>query len=896
MNLRNPSVLVALSALLPTGLQAQGEAQVVPVLAAAADKDRDGEVTPDEWSALLSTVASGAEIDTDALFAIAMTAQVDANGDGQVSPDEYRAVMPPRRARDLRSVPDYAADVNLDGTTDNKERLEAIDQGWDAKRIMRQARQTRESDRTAFTAGVLLVTIEAALDFNSNGRRERADLEKIFEAVDRDRNGSWSNTEKRAGLRRGRDANATRGMGSYRRITATDRSRPTLINWQRNLDDALTLVAKTSKPLLICVNTDGEPLSERLAWGFYRDPVFAELTEGFVCVIASPDQREPRAFDDRGLRVPDRKFGQVLNQEHIDIEPGLYEKYFNNNRVAPRHVGVAPNGEILFDLFLINDVGRIASAMREHGKPDKKLPTISGTNLEELSKSPNAQDRTRFEQAIAKADAATRRRYVGRALDPKQTIRHPSLVRLGLSDEDASVRAAAVQTMIEGADETDFLMLSPTFREIGDDVRTAEKLIFRLRDACGDAAKDETQKLSALRVAKLQEALRTTTKVVDVKGWTDAVTGRQATLTDTRPELRGDLDTKLEELEKQIRTAVGKAKVPLQIELAETQLLYSRVLVSGGGQPTFALQDALATARRLFDEPSVAGRAYGVAAWAGYLLTDPKAADWAEKAVPLLLDEMPDSELACYALDTLSKARRSQLYQSVPADQDWPLTHVADVVAAGQALLAHPYLTQQMATELLDFLDWCGGYWLEGQENRRALARLPYDAGVHQRLRAQILRDEGADAVGRVYGALDFGPEAQATIDWYAGAAHLDAATHCVNGRSLDRAQKQYGMVVDKMAAAIRSAPGFADSANHYVAFAHSGLARLALDRGDLDAADRSIRDALRARVASAELQDGLGNSPATNAQTIVRALRAAGRDDAAKSLSDELKRIGVGG
>src|SRR5262245_10309815 len=146
------------------------------------------------------------------------------------------------------------------------------------------------------------------------------------------------------------------GRGARRVATAAERARPPLMPWQRDLDDALELVKRTGKPLLIAVNMDGEPASEVFAWQRYRDPEFAKLASGFVCVLASPDRRNPRDHDDRGWRIAEPRFGRVVDAEHIEIEPTLYARYFHEQRVAPRHVGVAPDGKVLFDLFLLQDL------------------------------------------------------------------------------------------------------------------------------------------------------------------------------------------------------------------------------------------------------------------------------------------------------------------------------------------------------------------------------------------------------------------------------------------------------------------------------------------------------------------------------------------------------------
>ena len=118
-------------------------------------------------------------------------------------------------------------------------------------------------------------------------------------------------------------------------------SRPPLVPWQRDLDDALALSRETGKPLLVCVNTDGEPASESLAARRYRDPAFVALMEAFVPVIASPDMHVTRTHDSRGRRVPCSRFGRVTCDEHIAIEPLVFERWFEGTRVAPRHLAVS---------------------------------------------------------------------------------------------------------------------------------------------------------------------------------------------------------------------------------------------------------------------------------------------------------------------------------------------------------------------------------------------------------------------------------------------------------------------------------------------------------------------------------------------------------------------------
>ena len=58
--------------------------------------------------------------------------------------------------------------------------------------------------------------------------------------------------------------------------TAEDWARPCLITWQRTWEDALAVSRETGKPILICVNMDGEIASEHYAGVRYRQPEIAD--------------------------------------------------------------------------------------------------------------------------------------------------------------------------------------------------------------------------------------------------------------------------------------------------------------------------------------------------------------------------------------------------------------------------------------------------------------------------------------------------------------------------------------------------------------------------------------------------------------------------------------------
>jgi hypothetical protein len=54
--------------------------------------------------------------------------------------------------------------------------------------------------------------------------------------------------------------------------TAEDWGQPCLIAWQRTFADALAVSKQTKRPILICVNMDGEIASQHYAGIRYRAP------------------------------------------------------------------------------------------------------------------------------------------------------------------------------------------------------------------------------------------------------------------------------------------------------------------------------------------------------------------------------------------------------------------------------------------------------------------------------------------------------------------------------------------------------------------------------------------------------------------------------------------------
>ncbi|MCE9593273.1 MAG: thioredoxin family protein, partial [Planctomycetes bacterium] len=147
--------------------------------------------------------------------------------------------------------------------------------------------------------------------------------------------------------------------------TAEDWKKPCLITWQRTWEDAHAVSKATGKPLLVCVNMDGEIASEHYAGVRYRQPEIAKLYEPYVCVIASVYRHNPRDWDEQGRRLLCPRFGSVTCGEHIAIEPKLYGQFFDGQRVAPRHIGVEQDGKEMYDVFYAWDTDTIFNSLKK---------------------------------------------------------------------------------------------------------------------------------------------------------------------------------------------------------------------------------------------------------------------------------------------------------------------------------------------------------------------------------------------------------------------------------------------------------------------------------------------------------------------------------------------------
>lgn len=926
-------VLVALTAWTAVS-QGRRDAGALAVLR-SADADKDGTISAAEWTQQRRKLTSGDSLDTRAIQLAILAPLIDRDGDGKWTKADLNAIFisldadkngaleigefgrPNMTRSGVANLVARFADTDVDGKVSSAEwtvfvasckpdGAGVLDAEHFEKMILESEPATDKREAAAragaFTWQVTLMTFESQLDDNSDGKRDGADLDAMFARFDRNgdkaitadelttRGAARRNTTRRTGpIGPARGGLNRRGGGAAR----GNRDLPPRMQWQRNLDDALALVERTGKPLLICVNVDDETACENLAWNRYRDPEFGALASGFIQLLASPNRHGSSDYDDRGRRIVDPKFGRVTNAEHIEIEPLLFEKYFKGRRVAPRHIGIDKNGKELFDIFLTGGLEPIDAALRTHGirtaVKDEILDLRTATDTE-LFDNPDAGHRDRLESWFVEADTKTRMRLASAALSDRRATQHPDLLWLGLRDPDVFVRTASARCLAAHPTQASIEFFPAAFAAAIDDAATRRNLIAALHRL---TTSDEPTKTRALRLRNTLSSLAVQSSWIDVTRWMRSIEGHTNPPIDPpSPDELDALDERLASLQKAIKANPKQAA--LHIDAAEATLRYARIRLLQGQNPSLLFDDASTAAERALALAPNDVRARGLMALARHGLGDMEAAGRIATTALPDLRRVAKTRLAADALHVFIDARLKAIYEAMTAARAWPSDWVADVGAAYAVLLVHPLLEEKHCLDAAAFYGALEAYAEQGAMIRRGLGRFPASSKLHEQLRMHALRHAGAQALEDVYDQLDVPPGYEATMDWYAGLAILVGAERRVQQNQKDAAIGAYERSRQRFETSVEGNPTFASSANHYVALARSGSARIHVEGGRLDRAITDMLAALAIGKASVEAEDGLGNSPAANARQLHRALVAADRADAADQLKDAMDAAGI--
>jgi hypothetical protein len=669
--------------------------------------------------------------------------------------------------------------------------------------------------------------------------------------------------------------------------TAEDWKRPCLITWQRSFEDALAVSRETKKPILVCVNMDGEIASEHYAGIRYRQPDIARLYEPYVTVIASVYRHTPRDHDEEGRRILCPRFGTVTCGEHIAIEPGLFEQFFDGRRIAPRHIGVELDSAEMYDVYYAWDTDTIFNSLREGiaNRPPPPPPLARGDRpLLERVASPDIADRTAVEQAYVRGDKALRRSLLEAALRIRE-VDQLELLRLALFGFDVDLARIARRVLAQSKSESAIDLIREALR-VPMEPGEREALITAL-DRLGETWP------RARTLAAVHRGLEQASGSVDVTAWAEELGGEPA------PDTPADRQALASALEARDAASRERSYDPAaRLELAEA---YLSLAADAAARNTAArdrverehakllLEDAHRAALRAEALGASGWRVDAAVAQAAYELGD---VDQAYKRAERAVAAMPagsGERSAMAALALFAQSRQRAIARAVRAKETWPAEWLTDVHAAYSVLARHPLGTDAQVAAHQDFLRALGASAAADEALDAGLRRFPESWLLHDRLRGRILAEKGAAGLEPAYEAMLRAEGASPNLEWFAGYASMVAAEFHRRAAGEGETLAAYERAIAHYERWIEANAESRATADHYVALALAGRARLALERGDHAAALDEILASFERRPEAAASLDGLGIHPVGTAQMLMARLKDAGDAERAARLQAAL-------
>ncbi len=664
--------------------------------------------------------------------------------------------------------------------------------------------------------------------------------------------------------------------------TAEQWQLPVLVPWQRTWADALRVAQETERPILVCVNMDGEIASEHYAGIRYREVESAKLLEPFVCVIASVYRHAPRDHDAQGQRVPCPRFGGVTCGEHIAMESLLYERFFDGKRIAPRHILVELDGRETYDVYYSWDTATVFTAWRKgaENRPPPK-PRAGDLPLVERSASADGQDRLELERAYLRGSREVRRALLEATLTLRD-LDQTDLLRLAIFGLDVDLarlaRKALAQSRTEGAIE----LIAEVLKSPLEAGERAELLAAAARLA---EAYPQARTLVAVH-----QGLSASSRFVDLEGWASGAAGAsyadavgldgRAAAFEAQPE---DPEAKLGLAEALLARAMDPATEPRFAEVfladAREQIRAAQRLGAQGWRLD-ALLALDASARGERDEALTRAQA----AIEGGM---PRPGEGASSESPGV-----DERTAVQVLALFAQARQRGIARAYREREPWPSEWLADVTSVYAVLAQHPLGTDGNLADGYDFLCWLGATPRAMRMLEDGLTRFPESWILHERLRARLLWERGPEGLEASYSERLTRSDAAPAEEWFAAYASLVAAEHHRRAGAPEKALLAYERALVRYERDAAARPEHAESAEHYAAMAQAGRARIELERGELAAATSAILASFERSPAAGATLDGLNLSPVGTAKMLLARLDEAGEGELAAGVRGALAEL----
>lgn len=665
--------------------------------------------------------------------------------------------------------------------------------------------------------------------------------------------------------------------------TAEDWKKPVLIEFQRSWDDALAVAKETGKPILVCVNMDGEIASEHYAGVRYRMPEMAKLYEPYVCVMASVYRHNPRDYDEQGNRIPCPRFGCVTCGEHIALEPLIYEKFLDGVRVAPRHIMVEPDGTEVYDVYYAFDTDsvfkQIADGIAERDAPPPKDIVRGDRSILERVASHHQEDRVAVEQAYAQGDAETKRKLIEKAAE-HASVAQVGLLRLAVFDVDAELNQKALEALAKIRNQSAVPLMADALQT---QVEGAQRdaLVTAL-----DELGEDSQK--ARMLASVHKGFAKGSSNVNATEWAAAMKGQAY----PAPPGWNDLQAKLEAKDAAATTEAPDPSTRVEAAIASLQIAVDPANASSLGanrraawrQARVLLEDAKREALAAEQQGAEGWRVQAALGVAHHYLREREESEKRVAAAVPAIETGANDWLAMSTLALFADMRRRQISDAVRAKADWPGEWLTDLHAAFSVLSQHPLGT---ATHVITHYDFLWAFGASGAARKAldaGLERFPNDWLLHDRMRSTLLLDRGVDGMEQHYEQLVAERDGDATIRWFAGYTSIVAAEFHRRKNRDAQAIAAYDRAIAHYDSAIAADPSTEDTSDHYASIALGGKARLALESKNFDAAMELVQAAFDRRPIAAGAVDGLNFTSVMTAQMLRSQLADAGRtEDAAK-------------
>jgi tetratricopeptide (TPR) repeat protein len=672
--------------------------------------------------------------------------------------------------------------------------------------------------------------------------------------------------------------------------TAADWEKPCLLTWQRTWEDAVSVARETGKAILVCINMDGEIASEHYAGVRYRQPEIAALYEPYVTVIASVYRHTPRDHDDQGRRIPCPRFGGVTCGEHIAIEPGIFEKFCDGQRVAPRHIMVELDGaggapREVYDVYYRNDTASVFEDIRKGAteRPGGSPTVVRGDRpVVERVASREVTDRFAVERAFREGDEATRRALVEAAAKHPEAV-PIDLLRLAIFgfDPELSRAARAALAKVEAPEAT--TLVAEALR-VPMEAEERAALVATLKRLGGTS-------VLARWLAVVHEGLAVAPETVDARRWEEGLAGG------TYPApiaTDSDLSSAVEERTRaaeampsdpDLRLAVGEAALHLALE---APTLYAAQSRRGRLMKSALLADAREAGLEAERLGAAGWRVNALLALSAYYAGD-EAEGYARAAEAMKHLPAGDASWASMAVVTVhAEARWREVKKATKEKLDFPPSWLADLHSAYSILLKHPLGTDAQVLWHYDLLDWLGATDRATEVLETGIARFRESPLLHDRLRLHLLRHRDPAALEATYAGWVSAPDAPPGLVRFAAEASEAVGDLHRRHRRYEPATAAYGRAIalyDRAAAASEDR----ESIDAAAAVLLAGRARIAYQTGNDDAALEDLLASFARSPGAAGTRDGLGITPGETAQMLLARLREKGAEEAATRLASAL-------